>query len=118
MPMTKSMASIAARMMMRMTDRPPADKTEPKRGGWRAGISRLVVVLGLASLFTDISSEMIMPLRLLFLVQVLGTPLALAGLIEGMAEGVTSILKLLTGWLADRPARRAPMVIFGVTLSN
>jgi MFS family permease len=101
-----------------MTDTPPADKTEPKRGGWRAGISRLVVVLGLASLFTDISSEMIMPLRLLFLVQVLGTPLALAGLIEGMAEGVTSILKLFTGRLADRPARRAPLVIFGVTLSN
>ncbi len=101
---------------MRMTDTPPADKTAPKRGGWRAGISRLVVVLGLASLFTDISSEMIMPLRLLFLVQVLGT--ALAGLIEGMAEGVTSILKLFTGRLADRPARRAPLVIFGVTLSN
>ena len=103
---------------MRMTDRTPADETEPKRGGWRAGISRLVVVLGLASLFTDISSEMIMPLRLLFLVQVLGTPLAVAGLIEGMAEGATSILKLVTGRLADRPARRAPLVIFGVALSN
>jgi MFS family permease len=103
---------------MRMTDTPPAEKTKPKRGGWRAGISRLVVVLGLASLFTDISSEMIMPLRLLFLVQVLGTPLALAGLIEGMAEGITSILKLFTGRLADQPTRRAPLVILGVALSN
>jgi len=91
---------------------------EPRRSGWRAGITRTIVVLGLASLFTDTSSEMIMPLRLLFLVQVLGTPLALAGLIEGLAEGVTSILKLLTGRLADRSARRVPLVIFGVSLSN
>ncbi len=76
------------------------------------------MVLGLASLFTDISSEMIIPLRLIFLVQVLGTPLALAGLVEGLAEGVTSILKLLTGRLADRVSRRVPLVIFGVSLSN
>jgi MFS family permease len=96
----------------------PEDEPTPRRGRWRAGISRVIVVLGLASLFTDISSEMIIPLRLIFLVQVLGTPLALAGLIEGLAEGATSILKLLTGRLADRASRRVPMVIFGVSLSN
>lgn len=89
-----------------------------KRQSWRTGITRNVVVLGLASLFTDISSEMMMPLRLLFLVQVLGTPLVLAGLVEGMAEGATSILRLVAGRLADRPARRVPLVIAGVALSN
>lgn len=88
------------------------------RPGWRAGITRSVVVLGFASLFTDISSEMIAPLRLLFLVQVLGTPLALAGLVEGLAEGATSILRLVAGRLADRVGRRVPLVIAGVALSN
>ena len=92
------------------------EKKQPT--GWRAGITRSVVVLGLASLFTDISSEMIIPLRLLFLVQVLGTPLALAGLVEGLAEGVTSILRLFAGRLADRVGRRVPLVIAGVALSN
>jgi MFS family permease len=87
-------------------------------GGWRAGITRVVVVLGAASLFTDISSEMIAPLRLLFLVQVLGTPLILAGLIEGLAEGATSLFKLYSGRLADRVSRRVPLVIGGVALSN
>src|SRR5215472_9765278 len=100
------MACIAGRMMMKMIK------------GWCAGITRVVVVLGAASLFTDISSEMIVPLRLLFLVQVLGTPLALAGLVEGLAEGVTSILRLFAGRLADRVGRRVPLVIAGVALSN
>ena len=46
-----------------------------------AGLSRTVLVLAAASFFTDIASEMVAPLRLLFLVQVLGAPLAVAGLI-------------------------------------
>ncbi|HEU5370244.1 MAG TPA: MFS transporter, partial [Ktedonobacterales bacterium] len=95
-----------------------AEETKQQPKGWRAGITRSVVVLGLASLFTDISSEMIIPLRLLFLVQVLGTPLALAGLVEGLAEGVTSILRLFAGRLADRARRRVPLVIAGVAVSN
>jgi MFS family permease len=94
-----------------------AEETK-EQTGWRAGITRNVIVLGLASLFTDISSEMIIPLRLLFLVQVLGTPLALAGLVEGVAEGATSILRLFAGRLADRLERRVPLVIAGVALSN
>ncbi len=95
-----------------------ADEPKLQRRRWRAGITRVVIVLGFASLFTDISSEMIIPLRLLFLVQVLGTPLVLAGLIEGLAEGITSALKLLTGTLSDRIGRRVPLVIGGVALSN
>ncbi len=94
------------------------EEVKTPRPGWRAGITRVVVVLGAASLFTDISSEMIAPLRLLFLVQVLGTPLILAGLIEGLAEGATSIFKLFSGRLADRVSRRVPLVVAGVTLSN
>jgi MFS family permease len=61
---------------------------------------------------------MIMPLRLLFLVQVLGTPLALAGLIEGLAEGATSMLKIISGRLADRMPSRHGLVTLGYGLSN
>src|SRR4029078_9213685 len=82
------------------------------------GISRTVLVLGIAALLTDSSSEMIMPLRLLFLVQVLGTPLILASLVEGVAEGANSILKGISGTVADRISNRRWLVIGGYSLSN
>lgn len=83
-----------------------------------SGITRTVVVLGIIALFTDMSSEMIVPLRLLFLAQVLGTPLTLAGLIEGLTEGVTSLLKIVSGRLADRVSARHSLVFLGYTFSN
>ncbi len=83
-----------------------------------AGITRNVVVLGMVSFFTDVSSEMIIPVRILFLVLVLRTPLPLAGLIEGVAESTASLLKIVAGRLADRVSRRKPLIIFGYGLSN
>jgi MFS family permease len=88
----------------------------PRR--WLAGITRVVLVLGLVSLLTDVASEMVVPLRLLFLVQVLGTPLIAAGLIEGVAEGATSFLRIASGQLADRMPSRRGLVVWGYGLSN
>jgi MFS family permease len=88
----------------------------PRRKGPRA-IPGVVYVLGMASLFTDIASEMIMPLRLIFLVQVLATPLALAALIEGLAESATSLLMILAGRLADRSSSRRGLVTWGYGIS-
>lgn len=96
----------------REPDAPPAKR------GWLGGITRTVLVLGGVSLFTDMSSEMIMPLRLIFFVQVLGTPLALAGLIEGLAEGGTSLLRIVSGRVADRVADRRALVVGGYGVSN
>lgn len=86
--------------------------------GWRAGLNRNVVVLGLVSFFTDISSEMLIPVRFLFLVHWLGAPLALAGLIEGLSEAAASVLKVAVGRRTDRVRRRTPMILFGYSLSN
>ena len=98
----------------------PGESQTRGRGSrrWLRGISRTVLVLGVVSLLTDISSEMIMPLRLLFLVQVLGTPLILASLVEGVAEGATSILKVISGTVADRISNRRWLVIGGYSVSN
>jgi MFS family permease len=84
----------------------------------RAGISRNVVVLGVVSFFTDVSSEMIIPVRILFLVLVLRTPLPIAGLIEGVAESTASLLKVVAGRMADRVSSRKPLILFGYGLSN
>jgi len=81
------------------------------------GIKKNVFVLGLVSLFTDISSEMIYPLVPIFLTGVLGAPVAVVGLIEGVAESTASILKTFSGWLSDKLERRKPFVLGGYSLS-
>jgi len=81
------------------------------------GISRNVFLLGLVSLFTDASTEMLYPLIPLFLIGTLGAPVAVLGLIEGLAEATASVLKGLSGWLSDRTGRRRPLVIAGYGLA-
>jgi MFS family permease len=90
----------------------------PVRSGWLDGLTRNVFVLGVVSLFTDISSEMIVPVRLLFLIIVLNTPLTLAALIEGLAESASSLIKIISGRLADRLQKRKKLILTGYGLSN
>ncbi len=96
----------------------PASSPPAERPGWRAGLNRNVIVLGLVSLCTDISSEMLVPIRFLFLVNWMGTPLVLASLIEGLTEAASSLLKVGVGKRTDRVQRRTPMILLGYTLSN
>ncbi|HDY69599.1 MAG TPA: MFS transporter [Actinobacteria bacterium] len=81
------------------------------------GIKRNVLVLGVTSLLTDLSSEIIYPLVPLFLTSVLGAPVAVVGLIEGIAESTASLLKVFSGWISDRRPRRRPLVICGYSIS-
>jgi MFS family permease len=77
------------------------------------GITRNVVALGFVSLFTDISSEMLVYLIPLYLANVLLAPAAVIGLIEGVAESTASTLKLISGALSDRMSRRRLLVGIG-----
>ncbi len=81
------------------------------------GISKNVFVLGLVSFFNDVASEMIYPLVPIFLTSVLGAPVAIVGLIEGIAESTASILKVISGWLSDKWRRRKPFVVAGYSFS-
>lgn len=82
------------------------------------GMARNVVVLGVVSLFTDLSSQMIFPLLPLFFANVLGINKSLIGLIEGVAESTASLLKVFSGWLSDRLGRRKSIVFAGYALST
>jgi MFS family permease len=75
-------------------------------------------MMGVVSLLTDASSEMVYPVLPLFLANVLGAPVAAIGLIESLAEAAASFMKLGSGWLSDRVGRRKPLVAVGYTLSN
>lgn len=82
------------------------------------GFSRNIFSLGLVSLFTDVSSEMIYPLLPIFLTSVLGMGTTFVGLVEGVAEATASLLKLFSGWVSDRIGKRKTLVVFGYTLST
>lgn len=84
----------------------------------RYGISRTVVVLGVVSLLTDISSEGIYPLIPLFLVNVLHTQAVSVGLIEGIAESTASIVRMFSGWLSDVIGSRKWIATAGYSLST
>ena len=63
-------------------------------------LKKNVFRLGLTSFFTDMSSEMIFPVLPIFLKMVLGANMAVIGLIEGVAESASTILKLFSGWFS------------------
>lgn len=79
---------------------------------------RNVLVATGASLLTDISSEMIVYLLPIFLTNVLQTSAPLIGLIEGMAETVTSLSKLISGNFSDRLRHRKWFAVAGYAFST
>jgi MFS family permease len=89
--------------------------------GWRPlgrAITPNVRALGVVSLLTDASTEMMYPLLPLFLTRSLGASVAFVGLVEGVAEATASLLKLVSGWLSDRLRRRKALVAWGYALSS
>lgn len=81
-------------------------------------LSATVVVLGLISFLTDLSSHMIFPLLPVFLTEVLGAGVLALGVIEGLAESTAACLKLASGYWADRVRRRKPFLLVGYGLAG
>jgi MFS family permease len=78
----------------------------------RRWINRTIFAIGLASLFSDVGHEMAttaMPA----LVASMGASSAALGLIEGLADGVSSFAKLISGIYSDRLRRRKPLAVLG-----
>ncbi|HZS35586.1 MAG TPA: MFS transporter [Polyangia bacterium] len=78
---------------------------------------RVVVWIGVVSFATDASTEMIYPLLPLFL-SGLGAGAGFIGVVEGAAEAMASLLKLVSGRLADRARRKKPLTVFGYGVSS
>jgi MFS family permease len=80
---------------------------------------RNVIRLGYVSLFTDISTEMILGvLPINFIINQLGATAAILGLIEGSAEAANNIFRIFAGVLTDKIAKRKPIVVIGYGLST
>jgi MFS family permease len=70
------------------------------------------------SFFTDVATEMIYPLVPIFLSAVLGVSARFIGVIEGTAESVAAVLKLVSGRVSDRMGRRKPLVVLGYSIAT
>ncbi len=81
-------------------------------------LPRPVWLLGWVSLATDAASESIYPLIPFFLTTVLGAGAISLGVIEGAAEAVNSLLKILSGRYADRTRAKRPLVLLGYSVSS
>lgn len=93
------------------------DREQPQRAR-SDGSMRNIVALGIVSLLTDASSELVYPVLPLFLANVLGAPVAVIGVIESIAEATSSLMRPVSGWISDRVGKRRPLVLLGYGLSN
>jgi MFS family permease len=82
------------------------------------GLNPNVFFLGIVSLLTDISSEMIFTLVPLFLFNVLSIGTPIIGLVGGLSESADAIFRIFSGWLSDRVGKRKPLAVWGYSLST
>jgi len=85
-------------------------------GGLRA-LPRAIWVLGLVSLFMDVSSELVHSLLPVFMVTVLGASMVTVGLVEGIAEAIAAIVKVFSGVISDHLRRRKLLAVLGYGLA-
>jgi MFS family permease len=80
-------------------------------------VSSTVVLLGLTSLFTDVSSEMVAAILPIYTTLVLGlSPLAF-GFVDGLYQGSTALFRLGAGYASDRSQRPKLVATTGYALS-
>src|SRR5436190_4379534 len=86
-------------------------------GAAAARLPRPVRLFGFVSLLNDFASEMIYPLLPAFVTGVLGAGPQALGALDGAAEFAASVVKFAAGRLADRPARRGPLIVLGYAIA-
>jgi MFS family permease len=82
------------------------------------GVPREVVVLGVVSFLTDVSSEAIFAVLPLFLTSVIGASTLVLGAMEGVADFAASSLDMASGYLSDRLGNRKSIAVLGYGLSS
>ena len=104
---------IATRVSSSPSNRPEASPSAPVV--YRA-LPGSIWVLGLGSMFMDISSELVHSLLPLFMVTVLGASIVTIGVIEGIAEATAAITKVFSGAISDYLRKRKFLVVLGYSL--
>jgi MFS family permease len=82
-----------------------------------AGLSRNTFLLAFASLFSDISTEMLYPVLPVFLTQTLSASGSIVGLVDGFAQATQNIVQGFSGALSDKLQKRKSIALAGYLLS-
>jgi MFS family permease len=82
-----------------------------------AGLTRNTFLLACASLFADISTEMLYPVLPVFLTQTLNAGGSAVGLIDGVAQATQNIVQGFSGWLSDKLQKRKSIALAGYLLA-
>src|SRR3984957_10426996 len=90
----------------------PTDSAKPGAPSNSRWLTRGVLGIGLASLFSDWGHEAATALLPAFLAS-LGAPAVVLGVIEGVSDGFSSFAKLAGGFIADHPSWRKPTGVIG-----
>ncbi|MFC2072408.1 MFS transporter [Chloroflexota bacterium] len=94
------------------------EQTKTSNGKRIWGLHPNVFFMGMTSLLTDVSSDMIFTLVPLFLTNVLGAAGTIVGLVGGVSEGADSIFRIFSGWLSDKTGKRKPLAVLGYSIST
>ena len=89
-------------------------ETTPAPKRW---LNRNILGMGLASLFSDMNHEMASAVLPMFLSSVLGAPAFALGVIEGIADGVSTLFELWSGWYSDRIGKRKGLAVAGYAIT-
>ena len=89
----------------------------PVRKQYFAGLSRNTFLLAFASLFADISTEMLYPVLPVFLTQTLKASGSIVGLVEGFAQATQNIVQGFSGALSDKLQKRKAIALVGYLLA-
>jgi MFS family permease len=87
-------------MYVTVRDRPTAAR--PRSPGVAHRVAGTVVLLGIVSMLTDISSESVNAVLPIYLTSILGMSTLAYGFIDGIYQGVSALVRILGGWIADR----------------
>lgn len=91
---------------------PVADHA-PTTPAARPPVARVVVVLGLVSLLTDVSSESVAAVLPLYVTAALGLSAAAYGVVDGLYQGVSALVRIGAGWAADTTGRPKWVALLG-----
>jgi MFS family permease len=103
-------------MYVTLRDRPGEDAS-PSGQAVARRVSSTVVLLGIVSLLTDVSSEMVASIMPLYLTAVIGLSPAAYGFWDGIYQGVSAVVRIAGGYAADRRQRPKLVAIIGYGVS-
>ena len=93
-----------------------ADSWAERRSRWPR-VGRNVLFIGLTSLLTDVSAEMVATVLPLYLIYTVGLTPIQFGVVDGVQQGAAGVLRLAGGYLGDRLRRYKEVAATGYAVS-